>query len=141
MARTIDQIEGHIEDSRADLRSNLDELGEKVRSAVDWRQRFRSNPGAGLALAFASGLLLARLGSANRGGTASQSAGLSSGIPGTLKSQPPGAWDEIKKALMGVLASKIGNTLADVLPGFKDRVPGSADDAGDGAANADWRAH
>ena len=61
MDPTVCQIEEHIEGSREDLRSNLEELGQKVKSAVDWRERFRSNPGAILAVAFGSGFILAKL--------------------------------------------------------------------------------
>jgi len=55
MGQTVDQIEGQIEQSREDLRSNLDQLGRKVKSAVDWRQRFRARPRAILAIALAAG--------------------------------------------------------------------------------------
>jgi hypothetical protein len=61
MGATRHEIESHIEAKRDELRSNLYELEARVKSVVDWREHFRSNPGAALGLAFGSGLLLARL--------------------------------------------------------------------------------
>jgi hypothetical protein len=59
MGKTPDQIETQIETKRGDLRSNLEELEDKVKSVTDWRQQFRSNPGLMLGLAFGGGMLLA----------------------------------------------------------------------------------
>ena len=44
MGETTDQIETHIEAKREDLRSNIEELQNKVKSATDWHQYFRSIP-------------------------------------------------------------------------------------------------
>jgi hypothetical protein len=70
MGQTVGQIEQQIEDSREDLRSNLTELGQKFQSAVDWRGKFRSNPGALLAVAFGTGFILANV----RGGSCARAA-------------------------------------------------------------------
>jgi hypothetical protein len=67
MGQTIDQLEDRIESCREDLRSNLEELGQKVRSAVDWREKFRANPGAILAVALAGGFVLANVIGGSRG--------------------------------------------------------------------------
>src|ERR1700757_875170 len=61
MGQTVGQIEDHIESSREDLRSNLEELGQRAKSAVDWREKFRANPGALLAVAFGGGFILANV--------------------------------------------------------------------------------
>lgn len=45
MGQTVHQIEDHIDNSREDLRSNLEELAQRAKSAVDWRERFRGSPG------------------------------------------------------------------------------------------------
>jgi|HubBroStandDraft_1064217.scaffolds.fasta_scaffold31611_6 hypothetical protein len=47
MGQTSDEIEIHISNTREDLRTNLDELEGRVKSAVDWRERFRRNPALG----------------------------------------------------------------------------------------------
>jgi hypothetical protein len=38
MGQTASQIEAHIEHTREDLGSNLDQLERKVKSAADWRR-------------------------------------------------------------------------------------------------------
>jgi hypothetical protein len=120
MARTIDQIEERIAGSRHDLRSNLDELSQKVKSAVDWRQRVRSNPGAVLAIAFGGGLLLAAALGRTRG--ASTAVQVLPASVATGRSRVMKAWDDIQTALVGVLAQKASTTLADVVPGFKEQI-------------------
>lgn len=59
MGQTGDEIEGHIRSTREELRSNLQELEGRVKSAVDWRERFRRNPAVGVGLAVAGGFFLA----------------------------------------------------------------------------------
>jgi hypothetical protein len=61
MAQTTREIENRIENARADLDANLNELEHKVKSIADWRVRFRKNPMTMLGLAFGFGLMLARL--------------------------------------------------------------------------------
>lgn len=61
MGQTADEIESHIENKRADLSSNLQELEDRVRYATDWREQFQTRPGTFLGLAFGGGLLLAAM--------------------------------------------------------------------------------
>ena len=58
MDRAADRLEQHLQDERRALRSNLEELEDRVRSAVDWRRQFRSNTTAFLGLALGGGLLI-----------------------------------------------------------------------------------
>jgi hypothetical protein len=58
---TSDQIERHIRTTREQLRGNLDELEDRVKSTVNWRKQFRRNPGLGMGLAVGAGFLLAAL--------------------------------------------------------------------------------
>ena len=131
MGPTVDQIEEHIEGSREDLRSNLEELGQKVKSAVDWRERFRSNPGAILAVAFGGGFILAKLlvGSRTTGDHDSRLSRRAVSLSEDRKGRVLRAWDDIQSALVGVVAAKVTNTLAEVVPGFKEQLPGRDDDA------------
>jgi hypothetical protein len=133
MGPTVDQVEEHIEGSREDLHSNLEELGQKVRSAVDWRERFRSNPGALLAVAFGSGFILAKIlaGSRTRGADNSPLSRRARSLTGAVedrKAHVLRAWDDIRSALAGAVAAKVANTLAEVVPGFKEHLPGRDDD-------------
>ena len=59
MGQSVDQIEDRIESSRQGLRSNLEELGDRVKSAMDWRETFRRHPGTTLTAAAVSGVILA----------------------------------------------------------------------------------
>jgi hypothetical protein len=131
MGQTTDEIKSHIESKQGDLRSNLEELEGRVKSMADWRQHFRRNPGVGLGFAFAGGLLFASM----FGGTDSRAAGTyrpshaaSRGAGNRLMLQ---AWENIQSALVGVAASKIADTVAQIVPGLREhlaRSPG-ADDA------------
>jgi ElaB/YqjD/DUF883 family membrane-anchored ribosome-binding protein len=58
MGQTTDQIENHIEHKREDLKSNLQELKTRVKSAMDWRHYFREHTGTMIAAAFGVGILL-----------------------------------------------------------------------------------
>jgi hypothetical protein len=49
MDETSDQIERHIQETRNDLDDNLNELGDRVKKAVDWRAQFEERPGTMLA--------------------------------------------------------------------------------------------
>ncbi len=66
MGQTASQIESHIQDKRADLSFNLQELEYRVKSAADWRRQFRNRPAAFLGAAFGGGMLLAALTSSGR---------------------------------------------------------------------------
>ncbi len=66
MGQTASQIENHIENKRADLSSNLQELEYRVKSATDWRRQFQSRPAAFLGMAFGGGILLAAMTSSGR---------------------------------------------------------------------------
>lgn len=61
MGQTTDQIENHIESKREDLKSNLQELQNRVKSATDWRRYFREHTGTVLAVAFGGGMLVSRM--------------------------------------------------------------------------------
>jgi hypothetical protein len=129
MGQTVDQIEDEIEDSREDLRSNLAELGHKARSAVDWRERFRAHPGAVLAVAFGAGFILANLyavspgrpGRPEQAGLPRRAAGLT-GAAAEGAGRAMRAWEGIQTALVGMVAAKVSDTLADVIPGFKEQL-------------------
>jgi len=67
MGETPSQIAEEIERTRAELGSNFQELGQKVKSATDWRRQFQNSPFFLMGLAFGAGLLLAKLVAANGG--------------------------------------------------------------------------
>lgn len=127
MGQTTDQIETHIETKQDDLRSNLEELEDKVKSVIDWRRQFRSNPGLMLGLAFGGGMLLAGVLRRPRMRVEHRlSAGAAVGRePRRLdgrRLQLRQVWDDIQGALIAAATSKIADSLAGAVPGFRDRL-------------------
>src|ERR1041385_6464702 len=61
MGERSDQIELEIREKRDELSGNFNELEQKVKTAMDWREQFRQHPGTMLAVAFGGGALLAAL--------------------------------------------------------------------------------
>ena len=70
MGERSDQIEEQIQRTREDLRDNLNELEQKVRSTFDWRTQFEERPLTMLTVAMGAGILLATLLRRGGGGTA-----------------------------------------------------------------------
>lgn len=125
MGQTPDQIEEHIETRREDLRSNFEELENKVRSATDWRQQFRNNPAAFMAVAFGGGLLLANVIGRPRGSrryVAGQLSGRANSRSDYRRGELRQTWDNIQTALIGVAATKFKDTLADLIPGLREQI-------------------
>ena len=134
MGQTTDQIENQIENNRADLKSNLQELETRVKTATDWRQYFAEHTGTMIAAAFGGGVLLATMvgGRSNRA-SLSQADG---------SSEPARPWrtgtkhevlenvDSIKSALVGAAATRFKGILGEVVPGFKEHLAKTEADRG-----------
>ena len=125
MGQRTDQIENQIENKREDLKSNLQELETRVKTATDWRHYFAEHTGTMIAAAFGGGVLLAAMVS-GRGTRASLSqAGAS---------EPERPWragtkhevlenvDSIKSALVGAAATRFKGILGEIVPGFKEHL-------------------
>jgi len=126
MGQRTDQIENQIENKREDLKSNLQELETRVKTATDWRHYFAEHTGTMIAAAFGGGVLLATMvgGRSNRA-SLSQAGG---------SSEPARPWrtgtkhevlenvDSIKSALVGAAATKFKGILGEVVPGFKEHL-------------------
>ena len=127
MGQTSDQIETHIESKREDLKSNLQELEGRVKSATDWRHYFNQNPGMMIAAAFGGGVLLSAMMRKRRTGGPSS---VSSSIPvDAVRSVQTGTkhevldkLDTIKSALVGVAATKFKGILSEVVPQFSEHL-------------------
>jgi hypothetical protein len=122
MGSTSDEIEHHIESTREDLRSNLNELEGRVKSVADWRQHYRNNPGVALSIAFGAGLLLAGLlgGSRVRGNGYHAPAPLRAASGGHILR----AWDNIQSALVGIAASRLAEGLARAVANLAEHFAG-----------------
>jgi hypothetical protein len=127
MGQATSQIEAHIEDTRADLGSNLHELERKVKSVTDWKQHFQTNPMTLLGVAFGGGILLATM-LGGRKSSRRGERGSSSPATGTephagtdhQKHKALETWDNIKGALIGVAATRFKDFVGEVVPGFHE---------------------
>jgi hypothetical protein len=61
MGQTTDQIASGIDQTRRELKSNLQELESRVKSATDWRNQFRKRPVSMAVAAMIGGVLLSSL--------------------------------------------------------------------------------
>ena len=126
MGETTSQIENQIENKREDLKSNLEELQTRVKTATDWRHYFAEHTGTMIAAAFGGGVLLAAMaGGRSRSASSSQAEG---------SPEPARPWrtgtrhevlenvDSIKSALVGAAATKFKNILGEVVPGFTEHL-------------------
>ena len=134
MGQRTDQIENQIENKREDLKSNLQELETRVKTATDWRHYFAEHTGTMIAAAFGGGVLLATMiGGRSDRVSRSQAAG---------SSEPPRPWrtgtkhevlenvDSIKSALVGAAATKFKGILGEIVPGFKEHLAKAEADRG-----------
>lgn len=123
MGQTTDEIENHIEGQREDLKSNLQELEARVKSATDWRHYFREHTGVMVAAAFGGGVLLSTMlgkrSASNSGHRSTEAAGVATA--GTRHAVLRN-WDSITSALVGAAATRFKGVLGEVVPGFKEHV-------------------
>ena len=115
MGRTTDEIEAHLERKRAELRRNLEELEQRVKSVTDWRWQFRKNPAISLLLAFGGGFLIASMTGRSRPRYEPKHDFVPErrvSVEGRRSGQ---VWDSIQSALIAVAAAaRVADTLAAV---------------------------
>jgi hypothetical protein len=129
VSETTGDIQAHIRETREDLKANMDELGQKVKSATDWRQHYDKSPGLFLAAALGGGLLVAFATSSRRTRvivTPSMPAQVPAVPVPAVRTKSAGPSDDsigvIKTALIGLAASHAKDALAQLLPGFKAQL-------------------
>jgi hypothetical protein len=132
MDETSHQIERHIEQTRNDLDDNLNELGDKVKKAVDWRAQVEARPGAMLGLAFAGGVILSALLSSGRRTRSAYVAGgrtrgkqawtpsvPASALPASKPSETRQNLEALAGALIGVAVNRASKFIDSLVPGFE----------------------
>lgn len=117
MGQTTDQVETRIENTREDLKSNLQELEGRVRSATDWRHYVNQNPGVMIAAAFGGGVLLSALMKKRRRVphtplSSSARFGEARSLQSRTKQNVLEKLDTIKAALVGAAATKVKGMLS-----------------------------
>lgn len=124
MAQTAHEIEHHIEQTRDTLGSNLQELEHKVKAATDWKQHFEKNPMTMIGIAFGGGVLLASmLGGRKSNGVhhfANAPNAAQAGMP-QRKHEALETWDNVKGALIGVMATRFKDYVGSIIPGFAEQ--------------------
>jgi hypothetical protein len=121
MGQTIQQVEAHIDITRAQLGSNLEELDRKLDAMTDWRQHFRVRPFTVLGAAFAGGVVLAvSLRSRSARPRYSSSSETHVGTA-AQKYHALRTWDNIKGALIGVAAARVKDYVGELIPGFREQ--------------------
>jgi hypothetical protein len=148
MGETSDQIVKQIRETRSDLSDNINELEDKVKTAIDWRAQFEENPGTVLGAAFVGGALLSALIPTMRGSHGVSGRGPRNGdwsIPDARAAKsretatseakrPSETLSAVKIALVGLAASRLTNYINDLLPGFEHEFS----KARSGQKNPDW---
>ena len=134
MGQTTDQIENQIENKREDLKSNLQELETRVKTATDWRHYFAEHTGTMIAAAFGGGVLLAAMvgGRSNRASLSQAGGSSEAARPWTrgTKHEVLENLDSIKSALVGAAATKFKGILGEVVPGFTEHLAKAEADRG-----------
>jgi hypothetical protein len=134
MGQTTDQIENQIENKREDLKSNLQELETRVKTATNWRHYFAEHTGTMIAAAFGGGVLLATMVGARSNRASPIQAGGSSEAArpwarGT-KHEVLENLDSIKSALVGAATTRLKGILGEVVPGFSEHLARTEADRG-----------
>jgi hypothetical protein len=134
MGETPDEIERHIYEKRNELGENINELQQKLKTAVDWRAQFDQRPMTLLGLAFGGSLLLSMFfggrqnshrsssrSSRNRGRRESQPSNYGGNIRAQeWENKADSTWDNIRGAALAVVGSRLGSLMEEVLPGFQE---------------------
>lgn len=133
MGERSNEIELQIREKRNELSENLNELEQKVKSAMDWREQFRQHPGALMAVAFGGGAFLAALlpsrGSASRyrnriqsysaDHTASPQAAGAISDSTQKRSEAKENLDALRGAVVGIAVNRLTGLMDGLIPGFQ----------------------
>ena len=120
MDETPREIEAHIDRTRERLGSHLEELGDKVDAATDWREHFRARPHVFVGAAFVGGATLAIALHARSLRPYSDDGEITPFAPetGSAQAQVLELWHNLKGALIGVAAARLRNSIGELLPDF-----------------------
>jgi hypothetical protein len=123
MDEAVRQLETHIDRTRQRLGSNLKELEDRVDSVTDWRAQFRRRPYSFIGLALVGGACLSaalRSSPSRRKFGESESAASGSRGAGTARGQGLEIWENVRRALLGVAATRVRDYISELVPGFDE---------------------
>jgi len=131
MVQETDKIKDHIDTQRGHLERDLNEIEDRVRKAVDWREWFDRNPAAVLGAAAAGGLALSML--IRRSPNTPRVRGFEYETdfrPASKRTQLSKTSSQINRvsdtldntvaALIGVASHKFRDFIADIVPNFRE---------------------
>jgi len=126
MDRATESIELEIDHGREMLRTNLEELEARVRSAVDWRRMYRANTATALGIAFGGALLLGLMAQSRSMEPLAVEyqpvVGAGGGRSDTRRREVSLAWRTIESALIGAAATHLQGLLTRMVPGFREQL-------------------
>jgi len=133
MGQTVHQIEAHIDHTREQLGSNLQELERRVEAATDWQQYFRSRPAVFLGAAFAVGAVLGMM----THDTGARRSFVSNDRPTEPRSPYPSSsdrvldvWDIVKDAAISFAATRLTEYVDSLMPGFGEHYHRAEQESG-----------
>jgi hypothetical protein len=124
MGQTVHQIEAHIDQTREQLGSNLQELEQRVEAATDWQRYFRSRPAAFLGAAFAAGAVLGMMTPdrrARRASAAGDQNDLRYSAGPSSSDRVLDIWEIVKDAAISLAAARLTEYVDGLVPGFGDQ--------------------
>jgi hypothetical protein len=131
MGPTSTQIESHIRQERADLASNLGQIEQKAKAALDWRAQFQKNPLTMMGVALGAGVLLSA--ATARPSRRRYSPPEERRETGDYRAAQP--WANIKGAIVGVAANRFLQFLTAAIPGFREEYRRTETRSGVGSVN------
>lgn len=153
MGERTDQIERHIQRQRDELGDNFSELERKVKNAFDWRTQFQEHPGTMLGVALVGGALvgallpsrssvMAKVKSRRRSVSESPAPPAEYSVPkaapaapawnaysapsGEVAQRTADVWDNLKGAAIAMAATRLGDAIEGLVPGFADHYKQAA---------------
>lgn len=165
MGERTDQIERHIKRQRDELEDNFSELERKVRDAFDWRTQFQDHPGTMLGVALVGGALVGALlpsgssitrrvtlrrrsfseppaslpaYSVPQAAPAAPAWNAYSASSGEVAQRTADVWDNLKGAAIAMAASRLGDAIEELVPGFADHYRKAAGNDKTRGAKAVW---
>lgn len=129
MGQTTNKIAAHIEETRADLGTNLHELEQKVKNVTDWKYQFQAHPMAFMGAALGGGILLAALAGGSKRHRGRRQVDTESYVSPQVKNEVMETWDNIKGALIGVAATRVKELVGEIVPGFHEHYLKAEDKA------------
>jgi hypothetical protein len=127
MEPNSEQLAAHIAATRDELSDNLDELGQRMKNAVNWRTQYEKHTALFLGAAVVGGVLLSRFGGSRSPRDDGRKSRPHAARPArTMRPLAPSVagnfWSDVKAAAGSALGSQVYSVLRDVVPRVAERA-------------------